>query len=304
MENQNKIKLDASLAGPLFMLSAALLFTALNIIIKLMKPEYTVWHIGFFRFFGSILVLFAVFGRKSNPYRGKNVRLLITRGCVGSVAFISMVTAIRLLPVSTALVIFYTYPAFAAIAAFIIFRERLGKHEIACVILVIAGVSVLFDFKVSLNLTGQLFALLSAAFAGVTITLIRTLRKVNGPVIIYLYFCTMGTIVTLPMFIKNPILPATSAEWVMILGIIFCSISAQLLMNQGFFYCRGWEGGVFMSCEAVFTAILGIVFLGDPVSWRFWTGGLIIFSCVVALNRFKSDKPEKEGQNISTFNSN
>ena len=93
-------------------------------------------------------------------------------------------------------------------------------------------------------------------------TLIKTLREKNGPVIIYLYFCTMGTLITLPRFALAPLLPASSVEWAMVLGIVFSSLTAQLLMNQGFFYCKGWEGGVFMSSEVVFTAFVGIALLG------------------------------------------
>lgn len=65
---------------------------------------------------------------------------------------------------------------------------------------------------------------------------------------------------------------------------------AQLLMNQGFFYCRGWEGGVFMSSEVIFIAVVGIVFLDDPATLRFWTGGALILGSVVALNRLKAGK--------------
>jgi drug/metabolite transporter (DMT)-like permease len=85
-------------------------------------------------------------------------------------------------------------------------------------------------------------------------------------------------------------------EWVMILGIIFSSATAQLLMNQGFFYCRGWEGGVFMSSEVVFTAVVGIVFLGDPATWRFWAGGLMILASGIAMNRLRTNRrPAGEG---------
>jgi drug/metabolite transporter (DMT)-like permease len=106
IKNKALMRVETSFAGPVFMLSAALLFTLANILIKLLRPEFTVWHIGFFRFFGGMLILLSVFGRKGNPYRGKNVRLLVVRGCVGSITFICLITAIRLLPVSTAMVIF------------------------------------------------------------------------------------------------------------------------------------------------------------------------------------------------------
>jgi drug/metabolite transporter (DMT)-like permease len=286
--SQRMVKLDAAVAGPLFMLAAAMLFTLLDLIVKLIGPQFSVWHIGFFRFGGGIIVLLAAFGRHKNLYKGHNVRLLLIRGCTGSVAFISTVTAIRLLPVSTALVLFYSFPAFSAIFSYLLYGERIGGLEIVCIVGVILGVGVLFNFHLTGDLFGQVMALVGAIFAGLTVTLIRTLREKNGPVVIYLYFCTMGAMVTLPQFVMHPILPATPEAWVMVLGIVFSSLTGQLLMNQGFFYCRGWEGGVFMSAEVIFTSLVGIVFLGDPAGWRFATGAFLIFGSVVALNRLKA----------------
>ncbi|MCJ7681499.1 MAG: DMT family transporter, partial [Candidatus Aminicenantes bacterium] len=280
---------------PLLMLSAALMFTLLNVFVKLLGPAFTVWHIGFFRFFGGLAVLLSVFGRHGNPYRGFNTRLLIIRGCVGSIAFILIITAIRLLPISVALVIFYSFPAFSAVFSYLIYGERIGKFEIACIAVVVIGVGVLFDFQLAGGLLGQILALVGGVFAGITVTLIRSLREKNGPVIIYLYFCTMGAMITFPKFIMHPIFPSTPTEWIMILGIIFFSVSAQLLMNQGFFYCRGWEGGVFMSSEVIFTGVVGIVFMGDPVTPRFWIGGLMVFGSVVALNRLKANGRQISG---------
>jgi drug/metabolite transporter (DMT)-like permease len=293
---RGQVPLDAAVAGPLFMLSAALLFTLLNIFIKLLGPQFRVWDIGFYRFCGGVLVLLAVFGRRGNPYKGNNIRLLVIRGCTGSAAFVCLVTAIRLLPVSTALVIFYSFPVFSAFFSFLIYGERIGRYEIACTLGVLIGVGILFDFQLAGGLLGQAVALLGGILAGLTVTLIRSLRENNGPVIIYLYLCTMGTLVTLPKFALHPVWPATPLEWVMILGIIFSSATAQLLMNQGFFYCRGWEGGVFMSSEVVFTAVVGIVFLGDPATWRFWAGSLLILTSGMAMNRLRTNRrPAGEG---------
>ena len=274
------------------MLSAALLYTMLNVLIKLLGPHFRVWDIGFYRFFGGVVVLLIVFGRHSNPFRGHNLRLLILRGCTGSAAFICLVTGLRLLPISTALVIFYSFPVFSAIFSFIIYGEKIGRLELVCMFVVLLGVGILFDFQLEGGIFGQLMALAGGMFAGLTVTLIRSLREKNGPVVIYLYFCTMGALVTLPKFIQQPVLPATAVEWAMVLGIVFISVTSQLLMNQGFFYCRGWEGGVFMSSEVVFTAIVGIVFLNDPVSWRFWLGGCLVLSSVIALNRLMAVKAD------------
>ena len=288
-----RVSLDAAVAGPLFMLAAALLFTALNLLIKLIGPDYTIWHIGFYRFCGGAAVLLLVFGRPGNPFRGHNTRLLIVRGLTGSAAFLSIITAIRMLPVSTALVIFYAFPAFSAIFSYLIYGERITCAEVGCIAVVIVGIAVLFDFSLQGNHVGQLMAITGSAFAGLTVTLIKALREKNGPVVIYLYFCTMGTLVTVIPFAASPLWPAGAVDGVMVAGIVIVSVTAQLLMNQGFFYCKGWEGGVFMSSEVIFTAIVGIAFLGDPASWRFWLGGLLILASAVALNRFKANQTRR-----------
>jgi len=288
INTRSPIHANSSIAGPLLMLAAALLFTVLNILVKTLRPEYTVWHIGFFRFFGGMLILVSIFGPRENPYRGNNIRLLIIRGCVGSIAFISLITAIRLLPVSTALVIFYTYPAFAAICAFLIYKERISMAGILSIAVMVAGVTVLFDYHPGGRALGQALAILGSMFAGLTVTLIRSLRQNNGPVIIYLYFCTMGSLVTFPGFIANPIFPVSVVEGLMVMGIILTSVVAQLLMNQGFLYCKGWEGGVLMSTEVIFTALVGIIFLDDPATLKFWIGGLMVLGSGLMLNRRKA----------------
>ena len=214
------LQIDAAVAGPLFMLSAALLYTMLNVLIKLLGAHFRVWDIGFYRFFGGVVVLLIVFGRHRNPFRGHNLRLLILRGCTGSAAFVCVVTALRLLPISTAMVIFYSFPVFSAIFSFFIYGEKISRLEVVCIFAVLLGVGILFDFQLEGGIFGQLMALAGGIFAGLTVTLIRSLREKNGPVVIYLYFCTMGVLVTLPKFVQQPVVPATAVEWAMVLGII------------------------------------------------------------------------------------
>jgi len=270
------------------MLAAAMLFTSMNVLIKLLESQFTASDISFYRFSAGILLLIAFFGRYKNPYKSQNTWLLIIRGINGSIAFILFVKAIQLLPISTALVIFYSFPIFSAIFSFLLFDEKIGKIGLACITGVIIGISILFDFKVSDSLIGQGTAIAASIFAGMTMTLVRKLREKNGSVIIYLYLCSVGAVVTLPKFIMDPVLPSTGFELIVICGITILATSGQLLMNQGFYHCKGWEGGAFMSSEAVFTAMVGIVFLNEPVTIRFLLGTVLIFGSVFILNPFQS----------------
>jgi drug/metabolite transporter (DMT)-like permease len=127
-------------------------------------------------------------------------------------------------------------------------------------------------------------ALLGAVSAGLSLALIKKLRETNGNVIIYLYFCLLGFAMSLPPFILDPRVPHSAAEWLMLGGIVVSSILGQILMNEGFRYCKSWEGGVYLMAEVILTSILGIAFLGESATWRFWVGGLLILGSAIALN--------------------
>jgi drug/metabolite transporter (DMT)-like permease len=292
MKHQSKARqrfsFDVTVLGPLFMVASALMFTMLNVSVKLFGDAYSAWHITFYRFIGGLLILLPVLGRRKNPYAANNIRLLIFRGCLAGVTFVALIASVQLLPISTALVVFYSFPAFSAVFSYVLYRESISRPQIACIVLAITGIAVLLDFRSGGNLTGLSVALAASAMAGLTVTIVRELRKSNGSLVIYLYVCTFGALVTLPKFIAQPMIPLTAAGWVFVVGVILFGGTGQVLMNQGYLYCSSWEGGVLMSSEVVFTVTIGILLLGDPVTWRFFAGGLMILISTVILNRLKA----------------
>jgi drug/metabolite transporter (DMT)-like permease len=248
--------------GALLMLASAFLFAVLDGLIKLLGPPFRIWDIAFYRFACGLAILVLI-----------------------SCAFLALVTAIRLIPISTALVLFFSFPAFAAFFSPLFFKEPITWAEIVSVGIALVGVALIFDFRLQGGLLGQAMAVLGGAFAGLTVGIIKKLREKNGPVVIYLYFCLLGSVISFPAFIAHPQVPQVTSEWLMLGGIVCSALAAQLLMNQGFRYCKSWEGGLFLMAEVVFTSILGILFLGEPVTWHFLTGGLLVLGSAVALNR-------------------
>ena len=272
------------------MLGSAFLFAILGLLIKLLGPNYRVWDIAMYRFGGGVIVLYGLFGWQQNLFKPRNPKMMLVRGITGSCAFIALVLAIRLIPLSTTMVFFYSYPAFAAVFSPLLFGERISVGEIVSVVLAILGVAILFDFQFEGGIFGQLMALTGAVFAGLTVALIKKLRETHGSVIIYFYFCLIGTAIAIGPFSVNPQYPTVTPEWFIVGGIIFTSIVAQLLMNQGFRYCKSWEGGLFMTSELIFVSIFGILFLEEPVTWRFWTGGMLILISAAGSNFLKKGR--------------
>jgi drug/metabolite transporter (DMT)-like permease len=299
-------------AGPLFMLLSACFFTAMNVLLKQAMTEFRVWDIGFYRFFGGLVLLTAFFGRRSNPFRSSATKLLIVRGCTGSIAFIFFILSVRLLPVSTALMLLYAFPAFAALFSAALYREKVSPVGWACLVAVLIGVALLVDPRSGGETLGYAAGICSAIFAGLTMAIIRRLKQTNGSVIIYLYFCLVGSVVTAPFFLRAPILPLSFSQILVCSGIILTSIAGQLLMNHGFGYCRSWEGGLYMTTEVLLTSLAGILLFMDPVGWNFFCGGTLILGSTLAIQAEKAirsrglaahqpgrlgDEPKNNGQN-------
>lgn len=274
---------QSSLAGPSFMLLSACFFTAMNLLLKQATVNFGAWDIGFYRFFGGLIVLSAIFGRHANPFRSDNLKLLLLRGCTGSAAFLFFIFSLRRLPVSTALMLLYAYPAFAALFSSWLYKENASATGWLCMAGVVAGVVILVDPAGGVDLIGAGAAILSAVIAGLTIAIIRRLKQTNGSVIIYLYFCLIGSMATAPAFLYSPTIPTTFLQAVMCGGIVLFSILGHLTMNHGFGFCRSWEGGLYLTSEVVLTSLAGIALLGDPVGWRFFTGGALILGSAVAI---------------------
>lgn len=270
--------------GPAIMMVSAFLFAVMGFSIKTLGPYFRVWDIAVYRFGGSAILLFIIFGWKENLFRSPNPMLMLMRGIVGSIAFIAIIYAVRVIPLSTAMVIFYSFPAFAAAFSPFFFGDRISKIEIGCIAIALFGVFILFNFSLEGAVFGQAMALVGAVFAALTVSLIKKLRENHGSVIIYFNFCLVGAAASLIPFATEPQLPRTPLDGLLIIGIIAISVLAQLSMHHGFRYCRSWEGGLLMTSELIYAAIFGIIFLSEPATWRFWVGGVMIIASAVTLN--------------------
>jgi drug/metabolite transporter (DMT)-like permease len=169
---------NRSVIGPILMISAALGFAVLDCLIKLLGPSYRIWDIAFYRWGIGFVLLIIIFGRQAHGlFKTDSLKLMTIRSITGCIAFFSLIIAIRNIPISTAMVLFFSFPAFAALFSYLILGDRISRGEIFCVIMALCGAAVLLDFRLDGNIIGYIMGLISAVFAGITVNLIKMLSR-------------------------------------------------------------------------------------------------------------------------------
>ena len=270
-------------SGFMVMILSALFYAITDIIIKFISPPLGIIQIAFVRFLLGALILRPMLKSSGQSLIGNSIRVLLLRGLTGTLAFFFLLKSIVMIPLSNAMVLFYTFPLFATFFSFFLLKERFKRLEIILTLVGMIGIYILINPSSHTYTIGHMFGLLAGCFAGFTVVLIRKLRKTNGPLIIYFYFCMVGGIVSFPFFIVNFTIPDIPQSSVLVLlAVIF--LFAQVLMNQGFKYCKASEGAVILMSEVVFTGIAGVIIFNDSLSLSFWIGACLIIGSGVGLN--------------------
>jgi drug/metabolite transporter (DMT)-like permease len=123
----------------------------------------------------------------------------------------------------------------------------------------------------------------SAIFAGLAYAIIRLLNvRGESPSTIVFYFSLISFIVTLPGAIATFQMP-TSLEWVYLIGIgVFAGIG-QIFMTESYRYARASDIAPYKYLHVLFTAIIGIIFLGEIPDLLSVIGSLIIVGAFIYL---------------------
>jgi len=264
------------------MLLSAFIFSLYDVLAKHLTVYFPVTEIALFRFALGGLILWPILSLRGVRLRGNQTWILILRGLCGTLSFFCLLKSLTLIPLSTTMVLFYTFPVFVVLFSTLLFRTRIEMGEVLLIGLGLLGAYILIDPNFhSLN-PGYLFALLASAIGGMATVMVHKARERNGPLIIYFYFCLMGTLLSLPC-IQEFRVPNANQAIVLILASIVVMV-AQILMNQGFRYCRAAEGSLILMSEIIFAAIGGFLVFKDPMTPRFLLGALLIIGSGLGLN--------------------
>ncbi len=275
-----------SLWGAASMLTAAVFFTAMAIFIKYVGPETTLWHVAFFRFSLGALMVWGLVKLFGLSLWGENRRLLLIRGTIGTIAAVCQFQAILVLPIAAAMVLFFTFPIFAAMLSPWINNEPTSISDWLFITLAVIGTTLILwpkDLNLGFNFN-YFYPIIGSFLAGLVTSLLRKLRASNNPMTLYFYLCLVGALTCLWPTISQgtDFIPKYDTSLVLILVAVLATI-AQLAMNQGFKFLSAPRGGVLMMSEAIMASLAGVIFFNEPLGLKFIFGALLVIISGAAL---------------------
>lgn len=267
---------------------APMFYGAMSVSAKLAGTHLSVWHLGAGRFGLGLLVIPVVVKALGLDLWGQQRFLLMVRGLCGTAAFLLLIAAFQMIPLSLAMIIFYLYPALTALLSPWVAGESTPKIAWFFICGSSIGISlILWQHAASgpLNL-GHLFAGIASILCALTLLLVRKLGKVNNVYTLFFYHCLIGTLASLvPLLMQElPILPGQTSVWIGFAAVAVFSMCANLSINQALIRFPATKVSVMMTAEVPLVSGFGVLYLGEPLSWGFIVGAMLIFGSSIGLN--------------------
>ncbi len=233
--------------------------------------------------------------------RGKQLKLPkrerytgIALGISVFIAGVGYLAATKYLPISLAVLIFYTAPFFIAIISRFTENEPITITRLIAIVTAFIGIALALGMQTesTLNWQGVAFALL-AAFGFVSLVCISsvTMKTVN-PQAVNFHCLVSGTVLFLVFLLLTggPVSTISQYSWLK-LGISSLTLTiGYMTFFAGLEIAGPVKTSMLMNTEPILTIILATILLGERLSSVQWIGaGLVVVAIIMITGRSKKE---------------
>lgn len=279
--------------GYLYLLGAASSYASMGVLVKFLASELTPLWQTFLRLIVSSMLAYiylALQKKTINLSSKKNWVIMIFMGTIayGS-SIIAYTYAFNYTLVGNVLFILSSYPIVTAILATPLLHEKLNKNHISGLVVLIAGLLLLFNpSNISQYLFGNALSFYVAITFSLYVIISRYLSKVgeHAETITFLSIL-IGCATSGILAIGFEQLPAHISISVFLGTIAFGCLNfiAHILVNKGFRLINASTGTMILMLEGVIGTILASIFFREIPSPLFLTGAVLILISVYISTR-------------------
>jgi drug/metabolite transporter (DMT)-like permease len=225
---------------------------------------------------------------RSAVTRRQAVRLMLVGGCGQALITYLSLRALDYLPVGPLGFLFYTYPAWVVLIAAVTGKEELTLLRLVALSIAMAGITVMVGtpFSGPLNATGVMLALGTAVLYAIYLPALHTVQRgiSSLPATFYLICGVMLSFLIAGTLTGSLELPETPREWgfVILLSLVG-TVLAFVALLAGLRVLGPVRTSIISTVEPFFTAMLGVVLLGEIFSLTMLSGGVLIATAVLLL---------------------
>lgn len=285
--------------GLIYALLSALLFSTMNVFVKLLGTSIPAGEIAFARgLFGTVAVLIIMY-MKGIHFSKEDRGLLVMRGLYGGFGMVCNFIALVHLKLSDTTILFQMTGIFVFIFSALFLKESLPKGAGKWLALIFAAVMIMVNpFTYESFSWYALVAILGAALAAAAYTTIRTISKrgkhSNFEIMAYFMITSMfaGLVAT-----DEFVMPQGS-DWFIIVIIGGISVVAQFFLT-GAFVTTNAVVAQFLQYVGVFiSSFYGFLFFGESLALVTVIAGIVMFISSVMLSRLKEQQGLFKGGKI------
>ena len=261
-----------------WMLVASLLFAAMGICVKFASEYFTAIELVFYRSLLGLIFIGVIISSRKESLATSHFRMHISRGLTGFASLALYFYAMTQLPVATAITLNYTSSMFLALITVLWYREKVRLNLAMAILLGFIG--VIFLLKPTINqsqLPIGLLGLISGFFAAIAYLNVKQLSALNEPDWrVVFYFCLTSTFLSgvIASFYGFHAIDLHNVIWLLLIGI-FATL-AQLCLTRAYRVGQTLVVGALAYSTIVFSAIMGMAFLNEILSFWSWVGAIII----------------------------
>jgi len=219
--------------------------------------------------------------------RRKIIQLILIGGCGQALITYLSLHALEYIPVGPLAFLFYTYPAWVALLAAVRRTERLTTIRIGALALALLGVSIMIGApRDKLNPIGVTLALASAILYALYLPALEEIQR-GLPAFVSTFFLVAGSAVAfliVTAFAGELYAPHDAAVWmnILLLAVVSTVIAFSALI-KGVSILGPVRTSIIATVEPFFTAMLGVVVLGNQFSLTTLTGGILIGAAILII---------------------
>jgi drug/metabolite transporter (DMT)-like permease len=272
--------------GFLMLVLAELCFAVTTVFVKWVSTaggaDIPAVEITFFRFFFGVFIAYAALKQTGTSFKPNNVKLVIMRGLLNTVALICFFISVKYTTLTNANMLNMTYPVFIFLFSFLILRHKVKKMQWIYLAISTVGIYMVIQPNFGHILFGDIIGLVSGFSGGLAIMTLRQARKYDTTALILFYLMLIGTfvngIILIPMFVQP-----TPMQWVYIIASALLGVAGQALLTSGYKHIDARRGGIISSSRIVFAATLGIFIFNERLNLELVVGGLLIMVALISL---------------------